>query len=134
GPGTLGCVPGMSPKLAIAEGDDESVRRAALARWLTDERNVLTWRSIVNRVWHFHFGRGLVATPNDFGKMGGTPSHPELLDWLAVWFRDDAKGSLKTLHRLIVTSATYRQSAAQRTEAAKLDSDNPLLWRMNGPR
>src|ERR1041385_7322118 len=90
----------------------EGARRAALAHWLTDPLNPLTWRSIVNRVWQRHFGSGLVATPNDFGRMGGMPSHPELLDWLAVWFRDDAHGSLKQLHRLIVTSAAYRRAAA----------------------
>ncbi len=134
GPGALGCLPGHPRQLAVADGSDESARRAALALWLTDDRNVLAWRSIMNRVWHYHFGRGLVATPNDFGKMGSTPSHPELLDWLAIWFRDDAKGSLKALHRLIVTSKTYRQSTARREDAAKLDSDNRLLWRMNGPR
>jgi hypothetical protein len=133
GPGTLGCVPGISPKLAIADDADESARRAALARWLTDERNVLTWRSIVNRVWHYHFGRGLCDTPNDFGKMGGTPSHPELLDWLAVWFRDEAQGSLKRLHRLILTSGTWKQTTLAHQGAAR-DSDNRLLWRQNRPR
>jgi len=109
GPGTLGCVPGLPSELAIADVGDESARRAALALWLTDERNVLTWRSIVNRVWHYHFGRGLCDTPNDFGKMGGPPSHPELLDWLAADFmRDwDVKRALKQ----IVLSATYRQTA-----------------------
>src|SRR5207247_1389495 len=71
---------------------------------------VLTWRSLVNRVWQYHFGRGLVETPNDFGRMGSPPSHPELLDWLAVNFRDNG-GSLKQLHRQIVLSATYRQSS-----------------------
>jgi hypothetical protein len=76
----------------------------------------------------------LCDTPNDFGKMGGVPSHSELLDWMAVWFRDDAKGSIKALHRLIVTSATYRQSAAHRAEAAAIDGDNRMLWRMDGPR
>ena len=74
-----------------------------LARWLTDRDNGLVWRSIVNRVWHYHFGRGIVNTPNDFGRMGATPTHPELLDWLAIWFRDRG-GSLKDLHRLILTS------------------------------
>jgi len=133
GPGTLGCVPGMSPVLEIANAGDESVRRAALARWLSDERNVLTWRSIVNRVWHYHFGLGLCDTPNDFGKMGGTPSHPELLDWLAAWFRDEAKGSLKALHRLIVTSATWKQTTLAHQGIAS-DGDNRLLWRQNRQR
>jgi hypothetical protein len=77
---------------------------------VADPRNVLTWRSIVNRVWHYHFGRGLVDTPNDFGRNGATPTHPELLDWLAVEFRDGGR-SLKALHRLIVRSAAYRQQA-----------------------
>ena len=139
GPGALACVPGLAHELNVVNMEDESVRRAALARWLSDEGNVLVWRSIVNRVWHFHFGRGLCDTPNDFGKMGGTPSHPELLDWLAVWFRDDAKGSLKALHRLIVTSETYRQGTGVAASAAivrphSLDSDNRLLWRMNRTR
>ncbi len=83
-------------RLDLADLEDEGARRAALARWLTDPRNVLTWRSIVNRVWHYHFGRGIVDTPNDFGVMGSVPSHPELLDWLASWFRDQG-GSLKRL-------------------------------------
>src|SRR5207245_3251899 len=100
--------------------DDEGVRRAALAQWLAHADNPLTWRSAVNRVWHHHFGRGLVETPNDFGKMGGKPSHPELLDWLAVWFRDDARGSLKQLHRLIVTSATYRQSSVAQASGPRV--------------
>ena len=134
GSGALACVPGLEATLAIADTNEESARRAALARWLTDDRNALLWRNIVNRVWHYHFGRGLCDTPNDFGKMGGTPSHPELLDWLAVWFRDEAHGSLKALHRLIVTSATYRQSVTHREDAVGLDADNRLLWRMNRTR
>jgi hypothetical protein len=109
---------------------DESARRVALAEWLADEKNPLTWRSIANRVWHYHFGRGICDTPNDFGRMGGRPSHPELLDWLACELRDHG-GSLKYLHRLIVTSSTYRQSSANCEESAKTDSDNRLLWRMN---
>ena len=110
----------------------ESARRAALARWLTDSRNPLTWRSIVNRVWHYHFGRGIVETPNDFGRMGGKPSHPELLDWLAATFRDDMRGSLKSLHRAIVTSAAYRQRSDVANPAAEaIDRDNALLWRGN---
>lgn len=130
GPGALACISGLPRELAIADGADESARRAALALWLTDERNVLTWRSIVNRVWAYHFGRGLCATPNDFGRMGGSPSHPELLDWLAVWFRDEAKGSIKALHRLILASETWRQSTRS-DHGLATDSDNQLLWRQN---
>jgi Protein of unknown function (DUF1553)/Protein of unknown function (DUF1549) len=133
GPGALSCVPGMSPSLELGDPMDESARRAALAGWVADERNVLTWRSIVNRVWALHFGRGLCDTPNDFGRMGGEPSHPELLDWLAVWFRDEAHGSLKALHRLILTSETWRQSTVATAGAAE-DPDNRLLWRQNRRR
>ncbi len=108
----------------------EGARRAALADWLTDPRNPLVWRSIVNRVWQYHFGHGLVATPGDFGRNGALPSHPGLLDWLAAEFRDGG-GSLKTLHRQIVTSATYRQAAMGNAAAEKIDSGNTLLWRQN---
>ncbi len=128
-PGALRCVPGLNAN--FQNTTEEGQRRAALANWIADSDNMLTWRSIVNRVWHYHFGAGLVDTPSDFGRMGTLPSHPELLDWLAVWFRDEAKGSLKQLHRLLVLSATYRQSSAHRDEPAKLDADNRLLWRMN---
>ena len=116
------------------DAKDEAARRAALADWIADPANPLTWRSIVNRVWHYHFGKGLCDTPSDFGRMGGAPSHPELLDWLAVWFRDEAKGSLKELHRLILTSATYRQASAHNEQAAAVDPENRLLWRMNPQR
>lgn len=133
-PGAISAVTSLPARFKIDDPLDEGKRRAALAEWLVDPRNPLTWRSIVNRVWHYHFGTGLVDSPNDFGKMGGQPSHPELLDWLAAWFRDDAAGSLKSLHRLIVTSDTYRQSSAHRLEPAKLDGDNRLLWRMNRSR
>src|SRR5213078_2935864 len=91
----------------LAPGSGEGARRAALAQWITSRDNPLTWRSIVNRVWQHHFGHGLVETPNDFGRMGAPPTHPELLDWLAVEFRDGGQ-SFKKLHKLIVTSATYR--------------------------
>lgn len=128
-PGALGCVPGLSSRFSLDDLADEAARRAALARWLIDPNNVLTWRSIVNRVWHHHFGRGIVDTPNDFGQMGSTPSHPALLDWLAIRFRDRG-GSLKDLHRWLVTSETYRQSSQFRAEAAAIDADNRLRWRM----
>jgi hypothetical protein len=133
GPGAMGCVPGMSSGLAVTDLEDESQRRAALALWLTDDRNVLTWRSIVNRVWAQHFGRGLCDTPNDLGRMGGVPSHPELLDWLAVWFRDEAHGSIKALHRLILTSAAWRQSSLG-GQGMAADPENRLLWRQNRTR
>jgi hypothetical protein len=131
--GALECVPGLEPRFALKDPDDEGGRRAALARWLSDRGNVLTWRSVVNRVWHYHFGRGIVDTPNDFGRMGSPPTHPELLDWLAVEFRDGG-GSLKALHRLIVTSATYRQASAHDPRCAEIDADNRSLWRMNRTR
>ncbi len=132
-PGTLACLTGLESRFKLADADDEGARRAALARWIVDPNNVLTWRSIVNRVWHYHFGRGIVDTPNDFGKMGGAPSHPELLDWLAADVRDSG-GSLKRLHRLIVTSETYRQASQNNDAFAKFDADNRYLWRMNRTR
>lgn len=131
GPGALSAIPGLNARF---EATNEAGRRAALADWIAAVENPLTWRSVVNRVWHYHFARGLCDTPNDFGRMGGTPSHPELLDRLAVWFRDEAKGSLKALHRLILTSAVYRQSSAYREDAAAVDPENRLLWRMNRQR
>jgi hypothetical protein len=133
GPGTVTCVSGLEARFAIDGDRPESERRAALARWIVDRRNPLTWRSIVNRVWHYHFGRGLVDTPNDFGRMGNRPTHPELLDWLAVEFRDRGQ-SIKVLHQLIVTSATYRQASVHREAYARLDGGNRLLWRMNRRR
>ncbi len=105
--------------------------RLALARWLIDQKNPLTARVLVNRVWQQYFGRGLVETENDFGTMGSLPSHPELLDWLAVDFMEHG-WSLKHLHRLIVTSQTYQQSSDVGVAAgAAVDPDNRLLWRQN---
>jgi hypothetical protein len=128
GPGTLRCLPELPSQFDLPPNHSEGERRAALAEWLTRRDNPLTWRSIVNRIWQYHFGRGLVETPNDFGRMGALPTHPELLDWLAVEFRDEGQ-SLKKLHRLIVSSATYRQSSASQPEFEKLDSENRYLWR-----
>ena len=113
-------------------------RRAALAAWITDRKNPLTPRVIVNRLWHWHFGKGIVDTPSDFGFGGGQPSHPELLDWLA----DELirrNWSLKEIHRLILNSRTYRQTsypvASRAAETAnQIDSDNRLLWRQNPSR
>jgi hypothetical protein len=129
-PGALTCVDGLKARFDLPDAADEGARRAAFARWVTDRANPLTWRSIVNRVWQHHFGRGLVDTPNDFGRMGAVPTHPELLDWLAVELRDGG-GSLKALHRLIVTSAAYRRSTRHDPKAAESDADNRLLWRQN---
>ncbi len=132
-PGAVTLVPGLGGELKIDPALNEGGRRASFAAWVTDRRNSLTWRSIVNRVWHYHFGRGIVETPNDFGRMGALPTHPELLDWLAVEFRDTGQ-SLKSLHRLMVTSATYRQRSDDGTLGARLDAGNRFLWRMNRTR
>ena len=106
----------------------EGERRVALAKWLTAPENPLPSRVLANRVWHYHFGTGIVDTPSDFGYMGGRPTHPELLDWLA---RQLVSGGwkLKPLHRLIMTSQAYRQSAAWNESAAHADGDSRLLWR-----
>ncbi|MHA3769938.1 DUF1553 domain-containing protein [Verrucomicrobiota bacterium sgz303538] len=134
GPGAIVSIAALQGRFDFPSAAPESERRAALAHWLTDRANPLTWRSIVNRVWQYHFGRGIVDSPNDFGRMGQLPSHPELLDWLACEFRDGQQ-SLKQLHRLIATSATYRQSANVRnTTAETADAENRLLWRMNRRR
>ncbi len=132
-PGALSAITALQPRFALKAGDTDTdaSRRAGLANWIADKGNVLTWRSVVNRVWHYHFGRGICDTPGDLGHMGGVPSHPELVDWLAVWFRDDAGGSLKKLHRLMVTSQAYRQSSTYRADASRKDGDNRLLWRFN---
>ncbi len=142
-------VPGSSAEFQIPDASNEGARRAALAKWITHTNNLLTRRSIVNRVWHYHFGRGLVETPNDFGRMGALPSHPELLDWLSFWFQENGE-SIKKLHRLIVTSATYKQVSSSEFGVSSLeepstrnsksetrnptDSANRFLARMNRSR
>jgi len=131
-PGTVPLLPGVDWQFDLPANHDESARRQALAEWIVHDDHPLTWRSIVNRVWQHHFGRGLVDSPNDFGRMGQTPSHPELLDWLAAGFRDDP--SFKRLHRLLVTSSTYRQASRHHAAFAKRDGDNAYLWRMNRRR
>ena len=139
GPGTIDAIAklaGLPGRFELPADSNEGARRAALARWIADKNNPLTWRSIVNRVWQYHFGKGLVETANDFGRMGGPPSHPELLDWLALAFRDNMGGSLKKLHKLIVCSATYKQSSriadpANAIHSQAIDADNRLLWRQN---
>lgn len=130
-PGTIESIQFAKFALNPDESENESARRAALATWMTDTKNPLLWRSIVNRVWQYHFGRGIVDTTGDFGHMGGNPSHPELLDYLAQSFRDSG-GKMKSLHRLIVTSATYRQQSVGDTDDySAQDSQNVYLWRQN---
>ena len=128
-PGTLSAVTGPTANFELPNGHSEGDRRAALANWLADEKNPLTWRSMVNRVWLYHMGRGIVDTPNDFGKMGQLPTHPELLDWLAAEFRDNGQ-SLKKLHRVIMASAVYRQSAAAVSAFDAIDGSNAYYWHM----
>jgi mono/diheme cytochrome c family protein len=105
----------------------ESDRRRALAGWITSSEHPLTARVMVNRIWQFHFGQGLVSTPSDFGRNGLFPSHPSLLDWLASELHTD--GLPKRLHRLMVTSATYRQSSEARPDPMRVDAATTLLWR-----
>jgi hypothetical protein len=109
-------------------------RRMALANWIASEQNPLTARVMVNRLWHWHFGQGIVKTTSDFGQLSGGPSHRELLDWLATKFIAE-NWSIKAMHRLIVHSATYRQNSAyDNQQASSVDPDNRLLWRFNRQR
>jgi hypothetical protein len=163
-PGALACLAGMPGEFAAFDVAEEGSRRAALAKWMIDPRNPLTPRSIVNRLWQYHFGRGIVDTPNDFGHMGSLPTHPELLDWLAAELagpsgdldedKETRRGGdkekrkseirnpnskmpawgLKRLHRLIMRSAVYRQSSSDDPRLAAIDSGNQYLWRMNRQR
>lgn len=142
------------PREALTE---DQRRRLALARWIANGANPLTARVMVNRLWHYHFGEGLVGTPSDFGANGARPTHPELLDWLAAEFMEprvadraptDASRvrehfpsadapqawSLKHMHRLIVTSATYRQSSAPRKDGLTIDASSRWLWRFSPRR
>jgi hypothetical protein len=106
----------------------ESERRLALANWIVATDNPLPARVLVNRLWHYHFGTGIVNTPSDFGYMGGRPSHPQLLDWLALQLKK-CDWRLKPIHKQIVLSQAYRQASTYRPDAAKADADSRLLWR-----
>lgn len=121
-------VPGIFGGLELGPTASDKDRRMKLAEWLVDPTNPLVPRVIVNRVWQHHFGTGLVETPSDFGASGRPPSHPELLDYLTDWFIENDR-SLKRLHRLILTSNTYRQSNRPRAKELAVDADCRLLWR-----
>ncbi len=130
-PGGVAALAGPPADFGLAEDAGDAERRRELAAWVTHPQNPLFARVIVNRLWQHHFGTGLVDTPNDFGFNGGRPSHPRLLDWLA----DELvrhQFSLKAVHRLMVTSAAYRQSSRFDPRAARVDAGNRLLWR-KGP-
>ena len=147
-PAGLAAVQGPNPRFGLRPDAIESHRRLNLANWITDPRNSLFVRVMANRIWHYHFGAGLVESPNDLGFHAGTPSHPELLEWLAREFggrdaastagqqisADPERFSLKRMHRQMTGSATYRQSSEFNETAAKTDSNNRLLWRMNPRR
>ena len=128
GAGGLSSASGPPSDFGLAPDVPEAERRRKLAEWIADPSNPLTSRVIVNRIWHYHFGTGIVATPNDFGKNGDKPSHPELLDRLARDFLADGT-RLKPLHRRIMLSNTYRQSSRHDSEGASIDAEDRLLWR-----
>ena len=147
-PGALGLIPvkfdfasKTNDATAKAKGgslSENQQRRVALAKWMADPANPLTARVLVNRLWQYHFGEGLVSTPSDFGANGARPTNPELLDWLAAEFLNPSvtlpvsrcpPWSLKHIHRLIVTSATYRQASDVRRECLAVDAGSRLLWR-----
>ncbi|MEZ6121629.1 MAG: DUF1553 domain-containing protein [Planctomycetaceae bacterium] len=132
-PGGTTAIAGLDADFSLSENSTEADRRRCLADWVTHRDNALFARVIVNRLWHLHFGVGLVETPSDFGFNGGRPSHPDLLEYLSTTLQDE-QYRLKPIHRLIVTSKTYRQAStmtdsAQFHEAMQQDADNRLLWR-----
>ena len=130
-PGFLSAITQREPEITVRR--DSTGRRSALADWIANPDNPLTARVFVNRLWQHHFGQGIVATPSDFGAAGARPSHPKLLDWLATEFV--RRGwSVKQMQRLIVTSATYRQSANFNAAAARIDPEDTLLWRFGRQR
>jgi len=134
-PGFLRCVTGSADAAKIPFAGGSSGRRMALAEWLASKENPLTARVMVNRIWQYHFGNGIVRTASDFGKNGARPSHPELLDWLATEFMENG-WSVKAMHRLMLKSNAYQQSTShpEAARCAEVDSNNELLWRMNWNR
>ena len=134
-PGALACVGELNSKFGDDPKMPEGERRVALAKWISDPQHPLTYRVIANRIWLWHFGRGLVSTPSDFGAGGALPTHPKLLDWLASELQV-AGGSLKALHRIILMSETYCQQSLEdaTSQSARQDALNEFLWRQNPRR
>jgi hypothetical protein len=134
-PGTLTILEqsaGLAARFQITDGQSESARRAALAEWIASPNNPLTWRSAANRVWQYHFGRGLCDTSSDFGRMGSLPDHPELLDWMACELREH--GSIKRLHRIICLSSAWQATADASEASLQLDPQNRLAARRSRQR
>lgn len=132
-PGGVAAVQGPAADFGLAVNAPDADRRKKLAGWITAPNNPLFTRVMANRLWHLHFGQGLVETPNDLGFSGGLPSHPRLLDWLAGELRRSGY-RLKHMHRLIVTSHAYRQSSRPTEHGMRVDSGNRLLWRRSPVR
>ena len=132
-PRGLSAIQTVEADFGLKPDSEDRDRRIKLANWISNPNHPLFSRVIVNRIWHHHFGTGIVATPNDFGFNGGQPSHPRLLDWLANQLQTNG-WSLKYLHRLMVTSATYRQSSRMNPQAAAIDAENRYLWRKSPTR
>jgi hypothetical protein len=127
-PETIAVFAAVIPPVSLPEDAPEGERREALAAWLTDPGHPLTARVMVNRIWQWHFGIGIIDTPNDLGRNGSPPTHPELLDWLADEFVTSG-WSVKHIHRLILGSATYRQTSLANPVGMAKDVDSRLLWR-----
>jgi hypothetical protein len=136
-PGFLSVVTGKPDPASLPADRFGNIRawRTPLATWIASPENPLTARVMVNRIWQYHFGNSIVNTPSDFGRNGSRPTHPELLDWLALKFVE-SKWSIKAIHRLIMTSSTYRQTSLGPAEkkCEEIDPGNLLLWRMNRQR
>lgn len=127
-PASLSVLSEVTPQYELPANSAEDARRLAFADWVVHSENPLTPRVLANRLWHYHFGTGIVDTPSDLGYMGGRPSHPELLDWLAVELQKN-RWQLKAMHKLIMLSQTWQQSSEYRKDAADVDGDARLLWR-----
>jgi hypothetical protein len=132
-PGFLSILDPSDAKITPPEAVDSSGRRSALANWRADPQNPLSTRVMANRIWHYHFGRGIVGSPSDFGVMGERPANKELLEYLTATFVENG-WSIKKMHRLIMLSSTYQQSSRFNEEAAKIDPEDKLVWRYSRHR